>query len=273
MNNDVLRAYKTADDVLRMLMIASGYATQAHELTSLAIFGDDPQDMERNVLQTRARLAQRLVDLNSLDSDIRSASERLGDHWQRLQAIREFAYSDAGPYVIGELLTAVIPFVRRWIRETCSWLELGKKFPVHLPPESGLVCNATADGVPLSIETMQVFHDRLLRERSILLKNIAGTDGNERPDELPDDTIRTIAGDVVLRNELTEEDRPSGEWALICGFTDDTFRNRMTKKAKGPTWRIVESSSQRYRVHVEDLPQKIRGSKKQRDEFLKVSKD
>jgi hypothetical protein len=171
MNNDVLRAYKTADDVLRMLMTASGYATQAHELRSLATFGDDPQDMERDVLQTRARLAQRLADLNSLDSDIRSVSERLGDHWQRLQTIREFAYSDAGPYVIGELLTAVIPFVRRWIRETCSWLELGKKFPVHLPPKSGLVCNATADGFPLSIETMQVFHDRLLRERSILLKN------------------------------------------------------------------------------------------------------
>ncbi|MCX7396557.1 MAG: hypothetical protein NT138_02630 [Planctomycetales bacterium] len=98
---------------------------------------------------------------------------------------------------------------------------------------------------------------------------------DEKPKEstIPDDCLQTIAGDTVLRNELTEEDRPSGEWALICGFTDDTFRNRMTKKAKGPTWRIVESSSQRYRVHVEDLPQKFRGSKKQRDEFLKVSKD
>ena len=89
----------------------------------------------------------------------------------------------------------------------------------------------------------------------------------------PDDSIRTIAGDIVLRNELTEEDRPSSEWAVICGFSDDTFRNRMTHKAKGATWRIVESGSQRYRVHVEDLPPKIRGSKKQRDEFLKSLKD
>jgi hypothetical protein len=90
---------------------------------------------------------------------------------------------------------------------------------------------------------------------------------------IPDDSLQTIAGEIVLRNELTEEDRPSGEWALICGFSDDTFRNRMSTEAKGPTWRIVESGSQRYRVHVEDLPQKFRGSKKQRDEFLKLSKD
>jgi hypothetical protein len=97
---------------------------------------------------------------------------------------------------------------------------------------------------------------------------------DEKPKEnsIPDESIRTIAGDVVLRNELTEEDRPSGEWALICGFSDDTFRNRMSTEAKGPTWRIVESGSQRYRVHVEDLTPKIRGSKKQRDERLKEAK-
>lgn len=95
----------------------------------------------------------------------------------------------------------------------------------------------------------------------------------ESPVTVEDDQIRTIAGDIVLRNELTEEDRPSGEWADICGFSDDTFRNRMKHQAKGATWRIVESGSQRYRVHVEDLPPKFRGSKKQRDEFLKSLKD
>lgn len=220
MNSEIQTTYKTADDVLRMLMIASGYATQAHELRSLATFGDDPQDMERDVLQTRARLVQRLVELKSLDSDIHIASERLGDHWQRLQTIREFAYSDAGPYVIGELLTAVIPFVRRWIRETCGWLALGDKFPVHLPPKSGLVCNATADGFPLSIETMQVFHDRLLRERSILLKNVAGTVGNERPDvseralskPMPTKAWATCFGksETWVKDQIRDQWEPSG---------------------------------------------------------------
>jgi len=90
---------------------------------------------------------------------------------------------------------------------------------------------------------------------------------------IPEDMFRTIAGDLVLRDEVTEEDRPSSEWASICGFGDDTFRNRMSPKKPGPTWRVVESGSQRYRVHVEDLPVNLRGSKKQRDEYLNTLKE
>lgn len=127
------------------------------------------------------------------------------------------------------------------------------------------------------IKRDEVFH--LLTSANVELKQLLHSSAVLKsaspaiiPSVLPDDQIRTMAGDIVLKNELTEEDRPSGEWALICGFSDDTFRNRMSTEAKGPTWRIVESGSQRYRVHVEDLPPKFRGSKKQRDERLRSPK-
>ena len=174
MNDEIQATYRAADDVLRLMMTSSGYATQAHELNTVATFGDDSQDVERDVQQTRTRLAQRLEELKNLDNDdIQGVTGRLNEHWQRLQSIRDYSYADAGPYAIGELLTTVIPIVRRWIRETCGWLELGEQFPVVLPVKSYTLCNETADGFPLSIEATQKFRDMLLREQSILLKNAA----------------------------------------------------------------------------------------------------
>lgn len=84
-----------------------------------------------------------------------------------------------------------------------------------------------------------------------------------------DEWAVTLAGDRVRTDELSEEDRPPGEWARICnGISDDSFRNRMRRDRPGKTWRIVGSGSQRYRVHLEDLPPALRGAKRLRDEFL-----
>ena len=171
MNSEIQATYQAADEVLRLMMMASGYATQAHELTTLATFSEDPQDVERDVSETRSRLIQRLSELKSLESDIRGITQRLDDHWQRLRQVRDYSYADAGPFIIGELLTAVIPVVGRWIRETCGWLLLGELFPVSMPVESQRLCNQTADSFPLSIEAMQELRQRILREQSFLLKH------------------------------------------------------------------------------------------------------
>lgn len=61
-----------------------------------------------------------------------------------------------------------------------------------------------------------------------------------------------LNGDIVLREELSE-DRPSGEWARICGVGDDSIRHRFTHNRPGATWRVVDVGNQRYRIHVEDL--------------------
>lgn len=96
-------------------------------------------------------------------------------------------------------------------------------------------------------------------------------------EKLSPGTLRTVRGDVVFEKELTEEDRPSSEWAKICGVTVRTFQNRMKyKDGTGETWRIVECSSQRYRIHLEDLRKKAPSlwhSKKSRDDFLKAKPD
>ena len=213
MTSEIQATYRAADDVLTLMMVASGYATQAHELTSLATFGDDMQEVKRDVLQMRSRLAQRLKALQDLDGDIHGISERLGEHWQRLQPIRGFAYAEAGPYAIGEMLTTVIPSVRRWIRETCGWLTLSDQHPVVLPLKSSLLCNETADGFPLSLEATQKLRDRLLREQSILLKNpdpdpySAGRMRRRWLDENPDLLEKQFE---AIRNKHRERVRDAG---------------------------------------------------------------
>lgn len=89
-----------------------------------------------------------------------------------------------------------------------------------------------------------------------------------------EEIIVAMDGRRCLRNEFTEDDRLASEWAAICGFSDDTFRNRMkAKKGTGPTWRIFKVSSQRYIVHVDDLPSQVRGSIQIREERLPKAKE
>ena len=118
------------------------------------------------------------------------------------------------------------------------------------------------------------FPDCLARLRAFVRESPSIDDRPHEPQKtvVPDDSIETIAGDIVLKNELTEEDRSSSDWALIYGFSDYTFLNRTRLYKPGNTWPVVECPPQRYRIHVEDLPSEIRGSKRQRDERLKMAK-
>jgi hypothetical protein len=84
---------------------------------------------------------------------------------------------------------------------------------------------------------------------------------------LPDSLITTTTEEKLPRGEFTEEDRPSGDWATILDVSGQTFRNRMTRSAKGPTWRISEVAPQRYVIHLDDLPSELR-SKRLRDDKL-----
>jgi hypothetical protein len=84
------------------------------------------------------------------------------------------------------------------------------------------------------------------------------------------DLVVTTTGREFPRDEFTDEDRPTGEWADICMISDDTFRNRMDESKPGPTWRIVCLPSSNYIVHLEDLPSDIRGSQRLRDDRLRV---
>ncbi|MCP4783907.1 MAG: hypothetical protein GY878_10165 [Fuerstiella sp.] len=89
----------------------------------------------------------------------------------------------------------------------------------------------------------------------------------------PDVDVETTSGQYFPRKEFTEEDRTSSEWAMLCGFSDDTFRNRMTAEKPGSTWRIAKRSSQRYIVHLDDLPKKTRGSDILREDRIKDLKN
>lgn len=83
------------------------------------------------------------------------------------------------------------------------------------------------------------------------------------------DSAVTTDGRVFPRNEFTEESRRSGDWAKICGFGDDSFRNRMSEEKPGATWRISRLPNGHYIVHLDDLPGRLGGSKRLRDEALK----
>ena len=179
MNDDILLTYEAADEVLRQMLMASGHATMAHELTTIATLSDDPQDVDRVVSETRARLNQRLAELKSLDSDIRTVTQRLEDYWQRLEKVRSFSYADTGPYAVGEMLVGIIPAVRRWISETRGWLLLGDVVPVGMPIESQRLCNRIAESFP--VQAMQGLRDRLLREKSFLQKNAAAATRDPDP--------------------------------------------------------------------------------------------
>ena len=75
----------------------------------------------------------------------------------------------------------------------------------------------------------------------------------------------------IPRDEFTDEDRPTGEWAVICGFSVETFRNRMNVQRPGRTWRIVQVNKGNYIVHLDDLPADVRGSKRIRDVKVKAA--
>ena len=82
-------------------------------------------------------------------------------------------------------------------------------------------------------------------------------------------TVETTDGRQFPRNEFSDDDRSTGEWAAICGISVETFRNRMSQKKGGKTWRIGRLPNGRYIVHVDDLPADVRGSKRVRDDKLK----
>lgn len=161
----------------------------------------------------------------------------------------------AGTYFRESDLDGILPFHRNRV----AFLRYLEHFGAIGPKVSGHVVEVMGP----DLATLPFVDDR--REILPAIVNLAAA-------PIADDRVQTIAGDIVLRNELTEEDRTSSEWAAICGFSDDTFLNRTRRDKPGETWRVVEGPPQRYRVHVEDLPVGVRGSKKQRDERLKAIK-
>ncbi len=142
------------------------------------------------------------------------------------------------------------------------------------PPEDILAKLEARHHRPLLVIEMEAIADyeRHSQAHKLRLEQTRSNDSGKKADTLPDDSLRTMAGDIVLKNELSEEDRPSSEWARICGIDADTFRNRRYRNKAGKTWRIVKSGSQRYRVHLEDLPLPLRGSKRLRDDHLNPPK-
>ena len=87
---------------------------------------------------------------------------------------------------------------------------------------------------------------------------------------LPDaDEVLTTVGRKLRREEFTDDDRPTSEWAALCQFSDETFRNRMDDAKPGKTWRIVRMPNGNYIVHLDDLPDRVRGSKRIREDRLK----
>ena len=98
---------------------------------------------------------------------------------------------------------------------------------------------------------------------------------DEKPKEttIPDDCLQTIAGDIVLRNELTEESRTSGDWGTI--FDWDAGRKTFKDKAKRGEIRVVRDEKStnafpRFFVIRDDIENRLlRSSKIARDEKLK----
>lgn len=84
-----------------------------------------------------------------------------------------------------------------------------------------------------------------------------------------EDRVTSTTGKRLPRNEFTEESRPTGQWASLCGCTGQSFRHRMSAEEPGETWRISLLKYQRYIVHIDDLPEGVRGSKRLRDDKLK----
>lgn len=82
-----------------------------------------------------------------------------------------------------------------------------------------------------------------------------------------EETATTTTGQTLSRDEFTPEDLPTGDWASILDVSPQSFRNRMSSNLPGATWRIAEVSSQRYIVHLDDLPRSLK-SKPQRDDAL-----
>ena len=76
---------------------------------------------------------------------------------------------------------------------------------------------------------------------------------------------------------FTEESRRAGEWCVIFGretkppkaLTRQMFHNRGTGK-KGLRIRAIETSSQRYKIHIDDLPSGAK-SEPQRNDIIKNS--
>lgn len=106
----------------------------------------------------------------------------------------------------------------------------------------------------------------------------------EKPKEtpIPDDCVQTIAGVVVLKCELTEESRTSGQWADICDW--DAGRKTFGDKAKrGDIRAVLDPNSAKglpkYFLHRNDIVAfdattipLLRSSKIARDAKLKSAK-
>ena len=81
---------------------------------------------------------------------------------------------------------------------------------------------------------------------------------DEKPKALaiPDDCVQTVAGAIVLKSDLTEESRTSGQWGTIFGW--DAGRKTFNDKVKRGDIRVVrddksKDSFPRYFLHRDSI--------------------
>lgn len=173
--------YGQASDLIPFLSLSRHYAVKPHELSTIPFFslGDGTRDEEA----IRHEIDFRKWDLLDRADALRKHGEKIDQKVKAFEAAHkktaelfEFAFADLGAFddrnaSVLRLIGLKYWDVKRWIRETIGFLSLAKDFPLPLTIERNEKIEALADGFPIDQAFLDAIGERLLIERSVLLKN------------------------------------------------------------------------------------------------------
>lgn len=173
--------YGQASDLIPFLSLSRHYAIKPHELSMIPFFslGDGTRDEEaiRHEIDFRKReLLDRADALRKHGEKIDQKVKAFEAAHKKTAELFEFAFADLGAFddrnaSVLRLIGLKYWDVKRWIRETIGFLSLAKDFPLPMSIDRHQKIEALADGFPIDQAFLDAVGERLLIERSALLKN------------------------------------------------------------------------------------------------------
>jgi hypothetical protein len=177
----IRNAYEEASDLIPFMSMSRHYAVNSHELTTVTWFiaedeQEDAEAVQHEIERHKAELVDRAEALRKHGEKVDQRAKAFGKASQEVSKLFEFSFAELGSYDKrnASVLRAIAMKhwdVKRWIRETIAFLALAKAFPVPMTIEQREKVQSLADQFPIDQPFLDAVGERLLLERSVLLRN------------------------------------------------------------------------------------------------------